>query len=101
MTDYSQMSDYEISCEVGRAIGFADYLLARNEQKNYCKSWADAGPIIEQNGIGIYFIGEGHHRGKWGSDAPSGKPYVYGDSLLRNAMIVFLMMQDSSNANPI
>jgi len=53
MTDYSKMSDYEISCEVGRAISFVDYLLARNGQKNYCNSWADAGPIAEKNLIGV------------------------------------------------
>ncbi|WP_336707632.1 MULTISPECIES: phage protein NinX family protein [unclassified Cedecea] len=120
MTDYSQMSDFEINKAVADIVMNGTWHVTPSHPDNktggwlygsngiqtyplpdYCNSWADAGPIIEKNGIGIYFIGEGHHRGKWGSDAPGGRPYVYGDSLLRNAMIVFLMMQDSSNANPI
>ena len=111
MTDYSKLSDYQINKLVaGKVGGFALTLVVHDEPpsgKSFnpqrfdpCNSWSDAGPIIESNGIGIYFIGEGHHRGKWGSDAPEGKPYVYGDRLLRNAMIAFLMMKDAENANP-
>lgn len=64
-----------------------------------CSSWADAGPIIQDNGVSLTFIGKGHHRGEWGADAPPGKPYSYGDNPLRTAMIVFLMMQEKPDAS--
>ncbi|MGQ3902999.1 phage protein NinX family protein [Mixta calida] len=89
--DYSKMSDYEISCEVGRAIGFTDYLLARSEQKNYCNSWADAGPIIQENSISL--ISDWNEEGLWGATF---QPWIYSEheNPLRAAMECYLMMHD-------
>ncbi|CNJ54278.1 Protein of uncharacterised function (DUF2591) [Yersinia rohdei] len=100
MSDYSAMSDYEISCEVARAISFADYLLARNEQKNYCNSWADTGPIIFRERITLTPKVMGY---EW--DAISS--VILNDDIehlhtdpnpLRAAMIVFLMMKAKGDA---
>lgn len=98
--NYSEMSDYEISCEVGRAISFADYLLARSEQKNYCNSWADSGPIIQQNNISLlkcermdsWVAGSSY----WVDGAEWSVDWLSDDqNPLRAAMIVFLMMQEA------
>lgn len=92
--DYSKMSDYEISCEVGRAISFADYLLARSEQKNYCNSWADAGPIIEKHNISL-LCSTMRSQKVWEAMTPDGEEHCWAETNpLRAAMIVFLMMHD-------
>ena len=99
--DYSKLSDYEINCEVGRSICFSDYLLARNEQKNYCSNPADAWPIIHENGISVIC-----DCGEWaafsGFETLACGDYIWshiyaGDPAkpLRSAMIVYLMMQES------
>lgn len=108
MNDYSKKSNYEISCEVGRMISFADYLLARNEQKNYCDSWADAGPIISNNKISLHApsITKTWMAEFAGSDDDVNDGFHvdyfehHHENPLRAAMIVFLMMKDSENANP-
>ena len=101
--DYSKLSDYEINCEVGRSICFSDYLLARNEQKNYCSNPADAWPIIQENGISVVRDydewvalagvesrhGEADHFSHCYQKAP--------DKPLRAAMIVYLMMQEGES----
>ena len=90
MTDYSKLSDMEISCEVGRAISFADYLLARNEQKKYCNSWADAGPIAAENKIAIY----PRKDGGWIAQGFENCIAVIDDNPCRAICIVFLMMNE-------
>lgn len=110
---YSEMSDAEInnlvawksglyerddSCE-GYAVGLGgdDYRLF-----NPCNSWADAGPIIDENQICLSFDRwredpiwsagyDGHDDYEW-----SGEWMEFSDkNPLRAAMIVFLMMQEA------
>ncbi|CBX44566.1 hypothetical protein P88_00550 [Erwinia phage phiEt88] len=88
--DYSKLSDYEINCEVGRSICISDYLLARNEQKNYCNNPADAWPIIVSSGISLRKL----HNGKWRGINEWGVSHQQDDDKpFRAAMIVYLMMQ--------
>jgi len=73
-----------------------------NQLKNYCNSWADAGPIITENQISIIFDADPvieppahwvmcrHVSDKGDITEHYGMP----DSPLRAAMIVFLMMQE-------
>ena len=98
--NYSEMSNLEINCAVGKAISFADFLLARNGQVEYCKSWADAGPIIQENGIELNYDGI-----SWSAAARFCDVGWYSDwknhpeSPLRLAMIVFLMIKDKEDKN--
>lgn len=111
--NYSEMSDFEINKAVAVAQGYPaencdfgwtgkpDVGVEWNDETgyptksfNYCNSWADAGPIIQDKGISLTYVGKGHLRGEWGADAPSGKPYLYGGNPLRATMIVYLMMHD-------
>jgi len=116
--NYSELSDAQISQRVGAIISrdqqsvigangkafihhygapIGDYgsLCLGWKEFDPCNSWADAGPIIEKFGISVHYIGEGHHRGKWGADEPTGVRYIYGDKPLRCAMIIFLWMQEA------
>ncbi|MCG7368023.1 DUF2591 domain-containing protein [Pantoea sp. ACRSH] len=64
--NYSEMKDHEINAAVGEAMGwnakfihqddsvtFRDDLGRLRGRKNYCNSWADAGPIIEKENISL------------------------------------------------
>lgn len=96
MTDYSQMSDEHINRLV------SDELVIPVGDK-FCSDPEVAWPLIEKNLIGLkphalyvggstWFASKGD--GDFGIKFADKNP-------LRAAMIVFLMMQDSSNANPI
>lgn len=102
--NYSEMSDFEINKAVAFHIGLSTVIAAENLEFNPCNSWADAGPIIEKYRItmnaqfGGWFcfvstaktmsqLEEGNHHFSHMHDNP-----------LRAAMIVFLMMQEQSNA---
>lgn len=111
--NYAEMKNHEINAAVGEAMGwnakfihqddsvtFRDDLGRLRGRKNYCNSWADAGPIIESKGISILKF-EGDH---WIAD---GKAYwvdgvewniggVGNKNPLRAAMIVFLIMMQES-----
>jgi hypothetical protein len=84
--NYSEMLDFEINCWVQEVTG---------KRGDYCNSWADAGPIIENNHIGIEHDGDCwlcvcfSENGSFESEH---------DNPLRAAMIVFLMMQERPNA---
>lgn len=95
--NYQEMSDHEISCEVGRKISFADYILAKNKQVNYCNSWADAGPIIQENGIAILPFRDGIWTASSDVDFLDGVEWnisgIDDKNPLRAAMVVFLMMK--------
>jgi len=89
--NYQEMSDYDISCEVGSRISLADYLLVTNGQKDYCNSWADAGPIAEDNEIGVVKVLNG-----WcaTNDHAKHEGVFFVDPNPRRAIcIVFLMMK--------
>ncbi|SER29050.1 Protein of unknown function [Rosenbergiella nectarea] len=90
MMNYQEMSDHEISCEVGRKISFADYIMARNGQVNYCNSWADAGPIVQENRISLFASDDDV---KWMAQFINHKNVHMDKNPLRAAMVVFLMMK--------
>ena len=108
MMDYSKMSDFEIN----KAVAIARGTLIRKGKSlslyqvegldlctDFCNSWADAGPIIQQNNISLlkcermdewvagssYWVGGAEWSVDWLSDDKNP---------LRAAMIVYLMMHD-------
>ncbi|MFE0584830.1 phage protein NinX family protein [Pantoea vagans] len=108
--NYSEMSDFEINREVaGEVGGFLAKDIFEEEKTIFkwhpgnkyskfdpCKSWADAGPIIESGLISIQF-----YQGSWmASVNPSQETgfraacFIERENPLRAAMIVFLMMQE-------
>lgn len=107
--NYCDMSDFEINCEI-LAVTEPDvaHMQLSADQKSffhcgydgngfyetvipdYCNSWADAGPIIEQNGIWLIPLKKGWLTGINGVDVKHEKP-------LRAAMIAFLMMNEQSH----
>lgn len=120
MMNYTEMSDFEINKAVAVALGgkattdnmgMAIYDMGDNpplvvsqfmhSKGDFlpCNSWADAGQIIEKNGISITKF----DHGMWlaSSDAywVDGDEWQIGGEAsqnpLRAAMIVFLMMQES------
>lgn len=110
MKDYSEMSDSDINKEVALKIGIVtfdkvcghpfriidDYVSdVRKVYFRPCDSWADAGPIIEKNAIGIMPFKKGESEA-WSLSAGllSNTKFKH-DNPLRAAMIVFLMMQES------
>lgn len=113
--NYAEMSDFEINKAVAIALGhkcyygdgsFTNGLMGSSVvvkgngvigAVNFCNSWADAGPIIEQNKISLAFDGV-----EWWADDKAKficDDYVWkvdGEASrnpIRAAMIVFLMMQ--------
>ncbi|NIG74972.1 DUF2591 domain-containing protein [Klebsiella sp. Ap-873] len=120
MTDYSQMSDFEINKRVAICIGFSpdECDIAKrgtslvgvewNEDTgyatktvDYCNNPADAWPIILNEKIGLKPVRWEDWRAE-GDDSCGFVSYASSNNNpLRAAMIVFLMMQDPSNANPI
>jgi len=66
--------------------------------KNYCNSWADAGPIIEKHMICLAadVFAQPQDGGKWVAQPAYGWQHerIRHDNPLRAAMIVFLMMQE-------
>ncbi|QHJ82590.1 MAG: hypothetical protein [Bacteriophage sp.] len=108
--NYSEMTDQEISKAVGDCIGIKWANLDDNYSRliawvdgelsvfDPCNSWADAGPIIESNAIGLGVSRPGDSR-HWiaycWKDNYCGEVRVRGSNPLRAAMIVFLMMQEN------
>lgn len=117
MKNYIEMSDFEINRAVALGLGckvrssafgtdyyFTDDDKAYNpcaphapvEDFNPCKSWDDAGPIIEKYSISLSKV-KNKLTGGWVAE-------IHGESMsfamfrdnnpLRAAMIVFLMMQE-------
>jgi len=114
MTDYSKLSDVEISLAVGKLVSrdgisvvghngnafihhyseptdtFGAMCLGWKEV-DYCNSWADAGPIIASNRISL----RNRHEGDWQAVNEWGVSHSYIDkNPLRAAMVVFLMMNE-------
>lgn len=121
--NYSEMSDFEINCAVAAYLGREFFYNSPGEpgrrRKSFviddrcrdvyesevwssdvfapCKSWADAGPIIEANEISLNSVYEGGPC--WLSFAGDDGEIGHTDtSPLRAAMIVFLMIQEQANA---
>jgi hypothetical protein len=114
MTDYSKLPDKEINRAVAKALGHAVYgdmeglASARtpdavhvvtdegDSMVDYCNSWADAGPIILENRIGLEPAMKGD---RWVAQNGYFKTAEAHSNPLRAAMIVFLMMKESENVS--
>lgn len=115
--NYSEMSDFEINCEV-LAVTEPDvaHMQLSADQKSfyhcgydgnafheitipdYCNSWADAGPVIEQYGIGIMPLKRDLPKAWDISAGLLSNTDCKHENILRAAMIVFLMKQEKANA---
>lgn len=108
MTDYSQLSDFEINKRVAKLHGGFSLTLAVHDDPpsgkifdrgryDPCNNPADTWQIITENKISIYAMSKADKRGAWGAEAfhPNDE-YSFNDNPLRAAMIVFLMMQEKS-----
>jgi hypothetical protein len=122
--NYSEMTDFEINCEVARKLGFIEItgyqygsrkkvcFADGDEPKdvsegfssqpcdfNPCNSWADAGPIIEKHLICLAadVFAEPQDGGKWVAQPAYGwdSERVRSDNPLRAAMITYLMMSEA------
>lgn len=110
MKYYSAMSDFEINREVAAKVGgflardifekektiFKYHSTGRYSKFDPCNSWADAGPIIEDNGITTIKTKAGF----WVAISEFISPEIKRFSSSANyptraAMIVFLMMKDA------
>lgn len=106
--DYSKMSDFEINKAVGESTGEAlnteetlNLVIRNSTGRRFdpCKSWADAGPIIQEYGIELGYDGVA-----WEASCnlrgitPYSDWKKYPESPCRLAMIVFLMMHDKGEA---
>lgn len=117
MTDYSKMSDQDISKKVGDRLELEWANLDENYNKLCywkagigplvfapCNNPADAWPIIHDNLISIEFDNDGYTtpRSSWcKTSTPRGDVYYgFEKEPLRAAMIVFLMMKDAEHENP-
>lgn len=109
MKDYSAMSDFEINLEVaklfpelyslndeGEPVYFIPDAMSAYSGNDYeeiifdpCNAWADAGPIIHDNLIGLTHTGFA-----WHAYATKGDFGKASRNPLRAAMIVFLMMKE-------
>lgn len=117
-TDYSKMSDQEINMAIARMF-FPDDIVIESRSRppsacitcspsrwvDYCNNPADAWPIILKNRISLMFdksTEEGDNAHWCLASSPCDQhivDYVSEPKLLRAAMIVFLMMQESKNAS--
>lgn len=118
MTDYSQLSDLEINKRVASVLGYAfqgvswvdgldgiyNYIAKtkdghRGVLPEYCKYPAYSWEIIVKHKIDITF--DSHGTKEWcRAQAPTGHEFTsLVDQPLRAAMIVFLMMRESSARN--
>lgn len=98
--NYSEISDFEINKAVGMATGDAtvsepvfNQVIRNSNGKQFdpCNSWADAGPIILENRIGLEPAIKG---ARWVAQNGYFKTAEAHVNPLRAAMIVFLMMQE-------
>lgn len=123
--NYSEMTDFEINCAVAASLGREFFYNSPGElgkrRKSFviddvcrdvyesgawssdvfdpCKSWADAGPIILANKITISAPMQYDQPEDWLAYPSSDSDIcVFHPSPLRAAMIVFLMMQEQTNA---
>lgn len=111
--DYSQLSDFEINCEVLSVFKPDVNYMCLSESKeyfydcgpvgdgwhqidipDYCNNAADAWPIIEANGIGL----RKQSNGLWCATRIGGEYPKYDKNPLRAAMIVFLQIRDAKHA---
>lgn len=105
--NYSEMKDHEINAAVGEAMGwnakfihqddsvtFRDDLGRLRGRKNYCNSWADAGPIIEKENISLTCH---QNRDEWAAIFNRHAMAAHSNPL-RAAMECYLMKKERENA---
>ncbi|WP_241622709.1 phage protein NinX family protein [Rosenbergiella australiborealis] len=100
--NYQEMSDRHINCLVHDVFireeqsSFGLILNVVRHPKDYCNSWADAGQIIQDNGINLMastVVDSGGLK-EWEAMSYEGNCHHWGElNPLRAAMIVFLMMK--------
>ena len=101
---YEEMSDFEINCAVAKALGynrpgFLNAVLAGEESEGEkfdpCNSWANAGPISEENMISVDHHNNGSYIKVWGySDAGLHSISVLRKDIKRGICVVFLMIKE-------
>lgn len=92
--NYSELDDWAINTLVDGVLNHAPVDCAQS--KDYCNSWADAGPIIQENYLSVEcddMFDAPMPSSYWKAHNPKGNHYTDKDPL-RAAMIVFLMMQE-------
>lgn len=104
MSKYAQMTDRDIQQAVlpltwgkhpVRLLGKVMIDIPLSEY-DPCNSWADAGPIIEQNNISLLCSTMCNQKA-WEAMTPNGDEHWWEEkNPLRAAMIVFLMMHDKT-----
>lgn len=106
MKDYSAMSDFEINKSVYESFGMDLSGVTESNHymynlKNYCNSWADAGPIIQDNDISLI---SRRANGEWKAELFLCRKDIFDTyatcfqkNPIRAAMIVFLMMKDAES----
>ena len=120
MTDYSKMSDFDVTCMVAKFIHPDAELLDVNRGKTEssitlkfgphgymgfdpCNNPSDAWPIIASSRISIEFDGDGstEPQSVWCNVTNFQRTcgIKYQKNPLRAAMIVYLMMKESENEN--
>lgn len=112
--NYSWMSDFEINKLVAEALGeevtgnHHSSVICKDKDnpdtgwlRDYCNSWADMGPLINEYGIGVWTHPD--FDGKWSArfNIKRGVSVVYDvtqdKNPLRAAAICFLMMKESED----
>ena len=107
--NYEEMSDFEIKCDVANKKIYRNMtddqinhavsdVLRIPHGDDWCNSWADSGPIIQENEISIVFVRINRHEFTWAASLWGSKWKDVGcknKNPLRAAMIVFLMMQEN------
>ncbi|UKL14861.1 protein of unknown function DUF2591 [Erwinia phage Gungnir39] len=98
MTDFSNLSDGEINMAVAKLMGTYRYVpeklpCDRHLGRNYCNSWADAGPIAEKSQISLNFMAVERCWEAYDSEGES-KVSTTDIKPCRAICIVFLMMNE-------
>ncbi|MES4614204.1 phage protein NinX family protein [Ewingella sp. CoE-038-23] len=106
MKDYSAMSDYLINQHVaeslpGKYLYYADYIWDTEEEKKFepTSSWADAGPIIAEQGISLLMYRRGKRKAYPASQGMLSPCEYQDENPLRSAMICYLIMKDAEKGH--
>lgn len=87
MPNYSEMLDFEINFWVAEVTG---------KTADYCNSWADAGPVIQQASIAVCCFKSSLADALPTSEGLISNKFVSHENPLRAAMTVFLMMREKT-----
>ena len=87
MLNYGEMLDFEINFWVSEVTG---------KTADYCNSWADAGPVIQQASIAVCCFKNSLADAFPTAEGLMSNKFVSHPNPLRAAMIVFLMMKEKA-----